>query len=105
MDNEIILFEEKQYELKFNEKNIETVEAITKKPFMDVLISGSPVFSLSDLRQYFANGLYAVEGGRIPVRQGSAVFEGVLNEKGFAFINMLVINTIQRDCPFFFLED
>lgn len=104
MENEIILIGENQYELKFNEKTIEVVEAITSKSFMSIVSNAKGMLSLGDLRQYFSNALYSVDGGRIPAVQGSNIFDEVLKTKGYVFVNMLVINTIQRDCPFFFLD-
>ncbi|HFH8632078.1 TPA: hypothetical protein ACGNRF_001388 [Streptococcus agalactiae] len=103
MEKEIIKVDEKQYELKYNEKTIENIEAITGKAFMSIIMSDKGMLSLTAMRQYFSNALYAVEGGRVSAEQGSIVFEKVLNAKGFAYVNMLIITTIQRDCPFFFL--
>lgn len=103
MEKEIIKADEKQYELKYNEKTIENIEAITGKAFMSIIMSDKGMLSLTAMRQYFLNALYAVEGGRVSAEQGSIVFEKVLNAKGFAYVNMLIITTIQRDCPFFFL--
>ncbi|AIF86133.1 TPA: hypothetical protein ACG7LI_001076 [Streptococcus agalactiae] len=103
MEKEIIKADEKQYELKYNEKTIENIEAITGKAFMSIIMSDKGMLSLTAMRQYFSNALYAVEGGRVSAEQGSIVFEKVLNAKGFAYVNMLIITTIQRDCPFFFL--
>lgn len=103
MEKEIITIDEKQYELKYNEKTIENIEAITGKAFMGIVLSDKGMLSLTAMRHYFSNALYAVEGGRVSAEQGSIVFEKVLNTKGFAYVNMLIITTIQRDCPFFFL--
>lgn len=99
---EIITVDEKQYELKYNEKTIEIVESITGTAFMDYIINGKAMFPLAVLRQYFANAVYLVDGGKAPVEQGQNIFENVLKEKGYSFVNMLIVTTIQRDCPFFF---
>ena len=48
---EIITVDEKNYELKYNEQVIETIEAITGKGFMEILIDKKPVLSLADLKQ------------------------------------------------------
>ena len=101
--NQIITVDEKNYSLKYNEQVIETIEAITGKGFMEILIDKKPVLSLADLKQYISNALYSEEGGKIPQVQGVKVYEALLHSKGYMFLNMLVIETIQRDCPFFFL--
>ncbi|HEQ6421423.1 TPA: hypothetical protein VHK49_001194 [Streptococcus pyogenes] len=43
MDKELIIIDEKQYELKYNEKTIETVEALTGKAFMDVIVNNKSI--------------------------------------------------------------
>ena len=100
---EIITVDDKNYELKYNEQVIETIETITGKGFMEILIDKKPVLSLADLKQYIANALYAEDGGKVPQVQGVKIYEALLHSKGYMFLNMLVIETIQRDCPFFFL--
>ena len=101
--NQIITVDEKNYSLKYNEQVIETIEAITGKGFMEILIDKKPVLALADLKQYISNALYSEEGGKIPQVQGVKIYESLLHSKGYMFLNMLVIESIQRDCPFFFL--
>ncbi|QBX17856.1 hypothetical protein [Streptococcus parauberis] len=104
-DKEIIIYNGNQYELKYNAKTVETAEAITGKSFMATVVNSKGMLSIGDLRQYFINALYAFEGGRVAPAQGAMIFDELLNTKGFVYLNMLVISTIQRDCPFFFLGD
>lgn len=101
-EKKIITYGEDNYELKYNEKTIETVETITGKGFMQSVSEANALFSLVQLRAYFTNALYKVGGGRVSPDQASEVFSSVLNDKGFAYVNMLVIYQIQHDCPFFF---
>lgn len=100
---QIITVDEKNYNLKYNESVIETIETITGKGFMEILIDKKPVLALGDLKQYISNALYSEEGGKVPQVQGVKVYEALLHSKGYMFLNMLVIESIQRDCPFFFL--
>lgn len=102
---QIITVDNKNYELKYNEQVIETIETITGQGFMEVLVGGKPVLTLTALKQYISNALYSEEGGKIPQIQGVKIYEALLHSKGYMFLNMLVIETIQRDCPFFFLAD
>lgn len=102
---DIITVDEKKYTLKYNEQVIETIEMITGKSFMEILIDKKPVLSLADLKQYISNALYSEEGGKIPQVQGAQIYKALLNSKGYMYLNMLVIETIQRDCPFFFLAN
>ncbi len=53
---------------------------------MDVIVNNKGMLSLSMLRQYFSNALYAVEGGRVSSEQGSNVFTKVLNTKGYVYL-------------------
>lgn len=104
-DKNIITLNERSYELKFNEKTIETVERLTGSPLMASVAKNNGILSLSELRTYFSNALYTLEGGRVSPQQASDVYDKVLNEKGYPFVNMLIVGTIQRDCPFFFQAD
>lgn len=102
---QIITVDEKNYNLKYNEQVIETIETITGKGFMEILIDKKPVLALGDLKQYISNALYAEDGGKVPQVQGVKIYEALLHSKGYMFLNMLVIESIQRDCPFFFLAN
>ena len=102
---QIITVDEKNYNLKYNESVIETIETITGKGFMEILIDKKPALALSELKQYIANALYSEEGGKVPQVQGVKIYEALLHTKGYMFLNMLVIKSIQRDCPFFFLAN
>lgn len=102
-EKETIVYNEKHYELKYSERTIETIEAVTKRGFMDTIANSNGLLSLSSLRQYFVQALYAVDGGKMSPEHATSVYEAVLREKGFGYVNQLVIVTIQRDCPFFFL--
>lgn len=102
---QIITVDDKNYSLKYNEQVIETIEAITGKGFMEILVDKKPVLTLADLKQYISNALYSEEGGKIPQIQGVKIYEALLHSKGYMFLNMLVIESIQRDCPFFFLAN
>lgn len=100
--NKTITHGDESYELKYNEKTIETIETITGRGFMRTLSESNGLFSLVQLRVYFTNALYKVGGGRVSPDQASEIFYALLKEKGFAYLNMLVIYQIQHDCPFFF---
>ncbi len=105
MENEIIIIDDKQYNLKLSETAIEVVEKMTGKPVMAQLAQSDGFLSLNFLRQCFAQGTHATEGGKLPPDHALKIFEAVLKDKGYAFVNMLIVNAIQRDCPFFFQVD
>lgn len=45
--------------------------------------------------------MYQIDAGKIAIEQASDLFDKMINEKGLIFVNMLVVNEIKIDCPFF----
>lgn len=101
----VITYNDDTYELKYNLKTIQTIERLTKKSLMSALYAQEAMLSLDDLQNYFAQALFKVGGAKVSPAQGVDIFEAVLKEKGYAFVNMLVVAQIQHDCPFFFQVD
>lgn len=94
------------YELKFSLKRIEMIENATGEPFMVAVQKNNAMLSISNLKTYF--GLAIKEAGSdifLTATKGMELAEKAIEEIGFVPINMAVINTIQRDCPFFFQVD
>ena len=98
----IITFNDIQYELKYNLKALESIEKITKSSVMGEMNNFDGILPLSFLKVCFSHALYKVGGGKISPDHGVKLFEYVLKDKGYFFVNMLVVTKIQDDCPFFF---
>lgn len=97
---------EKEYDLKYNLKRVESIENATGTPLMSALISSKGMMSLSQLKNCFCYGLKEPGSDSfIPLSAGQAVFEQALNEYGYAGLVSEVVEVLQRDCPFFFLAD
>lgn len=98
----IIHYAGKSFELKYNMKTLELIERSTKTSIMGAMVSYDGTLPLNLLRVLFSRAIYVLDGGRISPEGGEKIFEALLNEKGYVFVNMLVIVKIQEDCPFFF---
>lgn len=98
----IITFNDIQYELKYNLKTLENIEKITRSSVMGEMSNFDGILPLSFLKVCFSHALHKVGGGKISPEHGGKLFEYVLKDKGYYFVNMLVVTKIQDDCPFFF---
>lgn len=97
---------EKEYELKYSLKRVESIENAIGTPLMAAITSNRGMMSLNQLKNCFCYGLK--EAGSdvfIPISSGQKIFEQALNEHGYAWIVSEVVDSLQRDCPFFFQTD
>lgn len=101
-DKAIINLNENKYELKFNLKALENIERAIGSSLMGELSKYNAMLPLTTLRVLFSHSLYQIDAGKIAIEQASDLFDKLINEKGFIFVNMLVVNEIKIDCPFFF---
>lgn len=103
--NNIFMVNHEQYELKYNLKTLKIIEKVIGKSIMGELSRSDGMLSIDDLKVAFSNALYKTEGGRVSAQHGEKIFEAVLQAKGYVYMNMLIIVTIQEDCPFLFQTD
>ena len=97
---------EKEYELKYNLKRVESIENATGVPLMSALTSSRGMMSLNQLKTCFCYGLKETGSeGFVPLTSGQKVFENALEGFGYAGLVSEVIEALQRDCPFFFRAD
>ena len=97
----MIQINNREYELKYNIGRIELIENVTKKPTLAALSE-----SVSSLKAYFAYGLK--EAGSdifVPIKEGMKLAEELIQAEGYSKVCGLVINILERDCPFFFRAD
>ena len=98
-------FEGKQYELKFNMQRIEMIESVTKMPTLASINKNSGMLSISDLKAYFG---YAVKelGSDLfmPVKKAFELAEKLISSEGYLKVTALVMEALERDCPFFFQD-
>lgn len=93
----------KEYELKYNLKRIELIESATNMPTMAEIQRTRGYFGVTSLKTYFAYGLKekgsdAFEKPKI----GMEICEELINSEGYENVCALVLENMQRDCPFFF---
>ena len=95
----MIRFGEKNYELKYNLKRIEMIEAQTSLPTMAQIKTTSGYFGITDLKSYLTYGLKE-EGADVflmPVKAHEMIIE-----VGYTQLCSEVLTALERDCPFFF---
>lgn len=95
----------KDYTLKYSMKRIEMIENATGKPVMAGLQKDKGMLSITDLKIYLAFGMIDNEGIFIPIKKGQEYAHELIETAGYLTINMLVLEAVQRDCPFFFRAD
>ena len=97
-------FEEKQYELKYNLKRVEMIEDVTGVPTLATMQRTG--MRISHLKVYLGYGLKeAGSDAFVAPKKALDLAEQMIEEMGFASATSLVIETLQRDCPFFFRAD
>lgn len=96
-------FDGKEYELKYSIQRIEMIENITDMPTIASMQKNSGMFSISHLKTYFG---YAVKeyGSDVfqPPKKGMEMAEALLQREGYLNVTAMVLEALERDCPFFF---
>ena len=95
----------KTYELKYNIKTIEQIEAVTKEGIVSAIRKTEGVLSLTNLKIYFGFALFNEEGKRVSPQQGMDMAVKLMETEGFMKVNEAVVTAIDRDCPFLFQVD
>ena len=102
MEENVIIHDDVEYELRYNVKRIQMIEQVTKKPMMVMIMNQH--LSLTDLNACVAYGL--VKKGsyshELP-KKGVEIFDKIIEEDGAYFkLSNLVSDALERDCGFFF---
>ncbi len=93
----------KEYELKFNMKRIEMIEQVTEMPTMAALRKFSGMLSLQQLSTYFAYAVKEVGSDLfVKPKEGLEMAEALIESEGYMDVCGLVLESLERDCPFFF---
>ena len=93
----------KEYELKYNLKRIEMIEAVTNMPTMAELRKTYGYLGIASLKVYFAYGLK--ESGAdtfVAPKKGMEICGRLIEGEGYEKVCALVLENLERDCPFFF---
>lgn len=97
-------FAGRQYELKYNLKRVEMIEDATGVPTLANMQRTG--MRISQLKVYLGYGLKeAGSDAFVAPKKALDLAEQMIEEMGFANATSLVIEALQRDCPFFFRAD
>ena len=99
----MIEYNGKNYVLRYSQQRIEMIENAARTPLMASLTSNRGMLSLSELKTFFAYGLKE-EGSDIfvPVKTALEIAAELIEASGYATVLGTVLESLQRDCPFFF---
>ena len=99
----MIEYDGKNYVLKYNMKRIEMIESVTNMPTLAEIKRTGGMLSLLSLKAYIA---YAIkrdgEDKFLPPKKGMKIAESLIEANGYAEVCGLVLESLERDCPFFF---
>src|SRR5699024_11670185 len=96
-------FNSKTDVLKYSIQRIEMIDNATGKPILAEFSQNRCMLSISSLKSYFAYGLKE-EGSDIFVatKKAMEIAGQLIEAEGYAAVCGLVVEAIERDCPFFF---
>jgi hypothetical protein len=108
MEEKMLEIAGKAYELTYSLKRIEMIEAATGKPLMAELKGNGGFLSISTLKMYFAYALKCQDDNNyVKIKEGIELAEKLIEDEtaGYVSLNVMVLEALQRDCPFFFQAD
>ena len=102
----MIEYNGKEYELKYNLKRVAVIENATGEGLMSLLVKNKGFLSIQHLMTYFSLALKEVGADAfVKPKEGKEMAEALIESEGYEMVNLLVIEALQRDCPFFFQGD
>ncbi|CAK7060704.1 MAG: hypothetical protein EUB_03481 [Eubacterium sp.] len=95
-------FAGKQYSLRFNIRRLQQIEQTTKTSTAATLTLNMGMLGIQELIIYFAFGLADQDGEYIKPSKGMNYAEEMIQKDGYAAVNMMVVEALQKDCGFLF---
>ncbi len=97
-----LIYDGKEYELKYNLKRIEMIESNTSLPTMAQISRTGGYFGISDLKVYLSTGLKEKGADVFVMPRPAEKIAEALIEKDYMDACASVLEALERDCPFFF---
>lgn len=94
-----------EYELKYTIKRLDMIESTTGKSLMAELSSNNGMLSLLMLKIVVGYGIKKIDGGHMSPQHGMELAEKLLVDLGYAKLVAIVVENLERDCPFLFQVD
>lgn len=95
----------KTYELKYTVGRVRMIEDTLGISLMSTMVNANGMLSISQLCNFIAFGLKENGKDYVNFNKGMKIADELLEKKGYANLNVMVIEAVQRDCPFFFQAD
>lgn len=101
----MIEYDGKKYTLKYNMKRIEMIESVTEMPtFAEIKRTGG-FLGITPLKAYIAYGIKEEgEDTFLKPKKGMEIAESIIESNGYHEVCAMVLEALERDCPFFFPE-
>lgn len=101
----MIEYDGKKFELKFNLGRLEMIEQQTEMPTLVQMRRTDGMLGIHELKIYFAYGLKEENADVFyPIKKGLEMCEKLIETKGYTYVVGLVLENLERDCPFFFQD-
>ena len=93
----------KGYELKYSSKRVKLIEASMGESILGILVNAKGCLSLQQLETCIALALKEVDGDVFVAQgKGREYAEALIENEGYSKVLTVVMDALQRDCPFFF---
>ncbi len=101
----MIEYDGKKFELKVNLGRVEMIEQQTAMPTLFQMRRTDGMLGIHELKIYFAYGLKEENADVFyPIKKGLEMCEKLIETKGYTNVVGLVLENLERDCPFFFQD-
>lgn len=99
----MIEIDKKNYVLKYSIGRIELIENATGVPTLAEIGKNNGMFSIRALKTYFAYELKE-DGAEVfvPTKKAMEIADALILSEGYPKVCGLVLEALERDCPFFF---
>lgn len=99
----MIEYDGKSFVLKFNIGRVELIEQQTNMPTLVQMKRTEGMLGLHELKTYFAYGLKEENSDVFyPIKKGYEICEKLIETLGYTAVVGMVLEALERDCPFFF---
>lgn len=97
-----LIYDGKEYELKYNLKRLEMIEGNTSLPTMAQISRTGGYFGISDLKVYISMGLKEKCADVFVMPRPAETIAEAIIEQDYREACAAVLEALEHDCPFFF---
>lgn len=95
----------RQFDLKYSIKRVEMIENNLGKGIVSSMVHSGGMLSVSELRNCLTFGLVDENGHYLAPKTAMDYTDALFEQNSYASLCAVVLEAVQRDCPFFFQEN